>query len=43
MPQTACFFKDPYDVDVHGFTDQFELLRRYIGRAREDAKRIRSA
>ena len=41
LPQTACFFKDPYDLDVHAFSDQFELLRAWVRRA--CAARSRSA
>ncbi|MHC4957305.1 MAG: inositol-3-phosphate synthase [Planctomycetota bacterium] len=26
----ACFFKDPYEVEVHGFVEQFELLLSWI-------------
>jgi myo-inositol-1-phosphate synthase len=43
MAHTACFFKDPFGVDVHAFADQFELLRRYVQDAREDEAQSRSA
>ena len=33
LDHLACFFKDPWGVDVHGFTDQFELLRAYVRNA----------
>jgi myo-inositol-1-phosphate synthase len=32
MPHLACFFKDPFGVSVHSFTDQFRLLTDYVGR-----------
>ncbi len=31
----ACFFKDPLGVEVHGFTEQFRMLRRCAAAARE--------
>ncbi len=38
LAHTACFFKDPYGVDVHAFADQFELLRDYATAARKAAR-----
>ncbi len=31
----ACFFKDPYGLDVHAFSDQFELLRAWANDKRD--------
>ena len=39
----ACFFKDPYGLDVHAFSEQFELLRAYVRRSLRDRANIRSA
>lgn len=30
LDHLACFFKDPYGVEVHDFHAQFDLLRRYV-------------
>jgi myo-inositol-1-phosphate synthase len=38
LDHLACFFKDPYGVDVHAFAAQFELLRAYAARARKGAE-----
>jgi myo-inositol-1-phosphate synthase len=38
LDHLACFFKDPYGVDVHGFTSQFEMLRAYAARAKKGAE-----
>jgi myo-inositol-1-phosphate synthase len=38
LDHLACFFKDPYRVDVHSFPAQFELLRAYALRARKGAE-----
>ena len=43
LEHLACFFKDPEGVDVHAFADQFELLRRYVGRALKRESAARSA
>jgi myo-inositol-1-phosphate synthase len=43
LDHLACFFKDPYGLEVHSFFEQFELLRSYVAGAREDTTRIRSA
>jgi len=43
LEHTACFFKDPFGVDVHGFTDQFELLRSYVSTVRKEGAKARSA
>ncbi len=32
LDHTACFFKDPYGVETHAFTKQFDLLRAYVSR-----------
>ena len=42
LDHLACFFKDPYGVEVHSFTEQFELLRTYVAKA-AGASRVRSA
>jgi myo-inositol-1-phosphate synthase len=39
LDHTACFFKDPYGLDVHAFAEQFELLREYVRRAGVDQAR----
>ncbi len=38
LDHLACFFKDPYGVDVHAFPAQFEMLRAYALRARKSAE-----
>ncbi len=38
LDHLACFFKDPYGVDVHVFPAQFELLRAYAARAKKGAE-----
>ena len=38
MPHLACFFKDPFGVSVHSFTDQFRLLTDYVARTRRSLK-----
>jgi myo-inositol-1-phosphate synthase len=38
LDHLACFFKDPYGLDVHAFHAQFELLRAYAARARKGAE-----
>lgn len=38
LDHLACFFKDPYCVDVHSFPSQFEMLRAYAARARKGAE-----
>ena len=43
LDHLACFFKDPYGLDVHGFGAQFELLRSYVAKAADGSSRIRSA
>jgi myo-inositol-1-phosphate synthase len=43
LDHLACFFKDPYGLEVHSFPEQFELLRGYVAGAREDTTRVRSA
>jgi myo-inositol-1-phosphate synthase len=43
LDHLACFFKDPYGVDIHSFHEQFDLLRAYVARAREDEKGVLSA
>lgn len=43
LDHCACFFKDPYGVEVHAFTEQFELLRDYVNRAGLDQARVRTA
>ncbi len=35
LDHCACFFKDPYGVDVHGFVAQHELLRRWAATQRD--------
>jgi len=42
LDHLACFFKDPYGVDVHSFTEQFELLRTYV-KTVAAASQVRSA
>jgi len=32
LPHTACFFKDPFGIEVHAFPEQFELLRAWATR-----------
>ena len=43
LDHTACFFKDPYRVDVHSFTAQFALLRDYVTKAADESSQARSA
>jgi myo-inositol-1-phosphate synthase len=43
LDHLACFFKDPYDVEVHSFAAQFEMLREYVRKAVDEAARVRSA
>jgi myo-inositol-1-phosphate synthase len=38
LDHLACFFKDPYGVEVHAFPAQFEMLRAYAARARKGAE-----
>jgi myo-inositol-1-phosphate synthase len=38
LDHLACFFKDPYGVEVHAFPAQFDLLRAYAVRARKSAE-----
>jgi myo-inositol-1-phosphate synthase len=38
LDHLACFFKDPYGVDVHAFHEQFALLRAYAARSRKGAE-----
>jgi myo-inositol-1-phosphate synthase len=38
LDHLACFFKDPYGVEVHSFPAQFELLRSYAARAAKSAE-----
>jgi myo-inositol-1-phosphate synthase len=38
MPHAACFFKTPYGVDEIAFPAQFDRLRAYARRVREDRK-----
>ncbi len=40
LSHLACFFKDPAGVDVHAFSEQFEMLRAYV---RQALSRARSA
>jgi len=39
----ACFFKDPYGVEVHNFVKQFDLLRDYLDAAQSSSSQVRSA
>ena len=32
LDHLACFFKDPYGLEVHSFPAQFELLREWVSR-----------
>ena len=34
----ACVFKDPYGVDVHSFTEQFDLLRAWVTRTTKESQ-----
>jgi len=43
LDHLACFFKDPYGVKVHAFTEQFALLRKYVSKASRDSSQTRSA
>ena len=44
LDHLACFFKDPFSVEVHNFVKQFDLLKDYVTRARADeARGMRSA
>jgi myo-inositol-1-phosphate synthase len=43
LDHLACFFKDPYGLEVHSFPEQFELLRRYVAKVEEDSSSARSA
>jgi len=38
LDHLACFFKDPFGVEVHAFPAQFELLRAYAARAKKGAE-----
>ncbi|MFI5403655.1 MAG: inositol-3-phosphate synthase [Planctomycetota bacterium] len=38
LDHLACFFKDPYGVDVHAFPAQFEMLRAYATREKKGAE-----
>lgn len=38
LDHLACFFKDPYGVEVHSFPAQFEMLRAYAARVRKGAE-----
>jgi hypothetical protein len=39
MKHLACFFKDPLDVSVHSFSDQWRMLTDYVGRHEKSPRR----
>ena len=43
LDHLACFFKDPWDVETHAFTEQFDLLRGYVHEALQQPRGKRSS